>query len=552
MTRLGARERERLRVEGVFLSPAHPGVRAWLANVAREIARALPRRRHPPRLHPAAGVAIGYDPTSRARFALESGADPAAFGAAGGRARPHGLAPGRRSRRRQVTAIVRAVRDSLNAVRPGLTLSAAVLADTLTAGAQPARPGRAWLRRRPARPRVPDVLRTPCRPCWTSSRPCPRRSGTARRRARHRRLQHAAVHGGGQDQGRARAGIPRAVALYSYDSLLRGAGYGTGCRARSPGPGSPTGGRHLECPNRRPARDGRPGRARGPAQHRHHRPRRPRQDHAGRRHAAPERRLPRQPGGRRARHGLQRPRARARHHDPRQEHRRCATASIKINIVDTPGHADFGGEVERTLKMVDGVLLLVDASEGPLPQTRFVLQKALELGLPPIVVINKIDRKDARAAGGARTRSTTCSSTSTRTRTSSTSRCSTPSRATASAGCTPDGEDHEPPAAVRGDRRARSRRRGTTRQTPLQMLVLNLDYSDYVGRLAIGRIVNGTLRAEPGRRRSCAATARMVQRARSPTSTRSRACERVEVDRGRAGRHRGARRLRRASTSATP
>src|SRR5438093_3021157 len=68
----------------------------------------------------------------------------------------------------------------------------------------------------------------------------------------------------------------------------------------------------------------------------------------------------------------------------------------KINIVDTPGHADFGGEVERTLKMVDGVMLLVDASEGPLPQTRFVLKKALELGLPPIVVINKIDRKDAR------------------------------------------------------------------------------------------------------------------------------------------------------------
>jgi GTP-binding protein len=68
----------------------------------------------------------------------------------------------------------------------------------------------------------------------------------------------------------------------------------------------------------------------------------------------------------------------------------------KINIVDTPGHADFGGEVERTLKMVDGVLLLVDASEGPLPQTRFVLKKALELNLPPILVVNKIDRPDAR------------------------------------------------------------------------------------------------------------------------------------------------------------
>src|SRR5258706_2723553 len=73
---------------------------------------------------------------------------------------------------------------------------------------------------------------------------------------------------------------------------------------------------------------------------------------------------------------------------------------LHINIVDTPGHADFGSEVERTLTLVDGVLLLVDAAEGPLPQTRFVLKKALEAGLPPIVVINKIDRGDARAAEG--------------------------------------------------------------------------------------------------------------------------------------------------------
>ena len=71
-------------------------------------------------------------------------------------------------------------------------------------------------------------------------------------------------------------------------------------------------------------------------------------------------------------------------------------AGAKINIVDTPGHSDFGGEVERALKMVDGVMLLVDASEGPLPQTRYVLGKALEAKLPPIVVINKIDRADAR------------------------------------------------------------------------------------------------------------------------------------------------------------
>src|SRR5262249_51690393 len=70
----------------------------------------------------------------------------------------------------------------------------------------------------------------------------------------------------------------------------------------------------------------------------------------------------------------------------------------KINIVDTPGHADFGGEVERGLTMVDGVLLLVDASEGPLPQTRFVLRKALEARLPVVLVVNKIDRPDARVA----------------------------------------------------------------------------------------------------------------------------------------------------------
>src|ERR1700731_2901922 len=69
---------------------------------------------------------------------------------------------------------------------------------------------------------------------------------------------------------------------------------------------------------------------------------------------------------------------------------------IKVNIIDTPGHADFGGEVERVLKMADGALILVDAAEGPMPQTRFVLRKAFECGLRPIVVINKIDRPDAR------------------------------------------------------------------------------------------------------------------------------------------------------------
>src|SRR5687767_748078 len=71
---------------------------------------------------------------------------------------------------------------------------------------------------------------------------------------------------------------------------------------------------------------------------------------------------------------------------------------VKLNLVDTPGHADFGGEVERALAMVDGVMLLVDASEGPLPQTRFVLRKALEAGLPVVLVVNKVDRPDARIA----------------------------------------------------------------------------------------------------------------------------------------------------------
>src|SRR5690242_2900830 len=71
---------------------------------------------------------------------------------------------------------------------------------------------------------------------------------------------------------------------------------------------------------------------------------------------------------------------------------------VKLNIIDTPGHADFGGEVERGLTMVDGILLLVDASEGPLPQTRFVLRKALERRLPVVVVVNKVDRPDARIA----------------------------------------------------------------------------------------------------------------------------------------------------------
>jgi GTP-binding protein len=168
----------------------------------------------------------------------------------------------------------------------------------------------------------------------------------------------------------------------------------------------------------------------------------------------------------------------------------------KINIVDTPGHADFGGEVERTLRMVDGVLLLVDASEGPLPQTRFVLRKALELRLPPIVVINKIDRKDAR-----------------------------PEEVLNEIydlfiDLEADDTQLEFPIVYTNARAGTMRRSPSapdTRLEPLfdailehipapsyedghslQFLLSNLDWSDYVGRLGIGRVWNGWLRAREG------------------------------------------------------
>ena len=164
----------------------------------------------------------------------------------------------------------------------------------------------------------------------------------------------------------------------------------------------------------------------------------------------------------------------------------------KINIVDTPGHADFGGEVERILKMVNGVLLLVDAAEGPMPQTRFVLQKALELGHKVIVVVNKIDRPDARIeevmdevlellldldATDEQFESPTifCSAR----------------QGISSYGPHEEGKDLIPLfdtiidyiPAPQGDANA-----------PLQMLVSSLDYNDYVGRICIGRIERGTIR----------------------------------------------------------
>jgi GTP-binding protein len=164
---------------------------------------------------------------------------------------------------------------------------------------------------------------------------------------------------------------------------------------------------------------------------------------------------------------------------------------VKINIVDTPGHSDFGGEVERALKMVDGVMLLVDASEGPLPQTRYVLSKALEAKLPPIVVINKIDRPDARPQEvlneiydlfidlDAKEDQLDFPVLYTNAK-----------EGTASTEIGGGGEDLRPlfDAILKTTPLPKGDPAG-----PLQILVANLDYSDFLGRLAIARVFNGTM-----------------------------------------------------------
>ncbi|MBL8177932.1 MAG: translational GTPase TypA [Bryobacterales bacterium] len=165
---------------------------------------------------------------------------------------------------------------------------------------------------------------------------------------------------------------------------------------------------------------------------------------------------------------------------------------VKINIVDTPGHSDFGGEVERALTMVDGVMLLVDASEGPLPQTRYVLMKALEAGQPPILVINKIDRPDARIQEvlnevydlfidlDAKEDQLDFPIIFTNAKEGFAKR----TLEEESADLRPLFEailQHIPGPAGDPD-------------DILQMQVANLDYSEYLGRLAIGRVINGTLR----------------------------------------------------------
>src|SRR5688572_25007538 len=165
---------------------------------------------------------------------------------------------------------------------------------------------------------------------------------------------------------------------------------------------------------------------------------------------------------------------------------------VKINIVDTPGHSDFGGEVERALKIVDGVLLLVDASEGPLPQTRYVLMKALEAKLPVIAVINKIDRPDARIQEVLNELYDLFIDLD-----ATEDQLDFPIiYANARAGIAKDSledssEDLRPlfEAIVKSIPEPSGDPNGV-----LQLLVANLDYSDYLGRLAIGRVFNGMLR----------------------------------------------------------
>jgi GTP-binding protein len=165
---------------------------------------------------------------------------------------------------------------------------------------------------------------------------------------------------------------------------------------------------------------------------------------------------------------------------------------LLINIVDTPGHADFGGEVERTLSMVDGVMLLVDASEGPLPQTRFVLRKALEKGLPPIVVLNKIDRPDARPQAVLNeVYDLFIDLDATEEQIEFPVLYTNAREGYASTTADSRGEDLRPlfEAIVEYVPPPRG-----NPEAPLQMLVANLDASDYLGRIAIGRLFNGTVR----------------------------------------------------------
>ncbi|HEY5988103.1 MAG TPA: GTP-binding protein, partial [Streptosporangiaceae bacterium] len=168
---------------------------------------------------------------------------------------------------------------------------------------------------------------------------------------------------------------------------------------------------------------------------------------------------------------------------------------LTINIVDTPGHADFGGEVERGLSMVDGVLLLVDAGEGPLPQTRFVLRKTLEANLPVILVINKVDRPDARIAevvDACYELFLDLDATEEQIEfpiVYASSRAGRASLSRPDDGTLPDSPDLEPLFDVLRDRVPPPT---YVEGAPLQAHVTNLDASSYLGRIALCRVHNGT------------------------------------------------------------
>jgi GTP-binding protein len=168
----------------------------------------------------------------------------------------------------------------------------------------------------------------------------------------------------------------------------------------------------------------------------------------------------------------------------------------KINIVDTPGHSDFGGEVERALAMVDGVLLLVDAAEGPMPQTRYVLSKALDRALPAVVVINKVDRPDARAdevANEIYQLFFDLDAADHHIEFPIVSSIARMGRSMIGVGMPP--EDSDLTAVLDTIVETIPPPPGDT-DAPLQAIVTNLDASDYLGRLAIGRVENGTLHSD--------------------------------------------------------
>jgi len=165
---------------------------------------------------------------------------------------------------------------------------------------------------------------------------------------------------------------------------------------------------------------------------------------------------------------------------------------VKINIVDTPGHADFGGEVERVLGMVDGCLLLVDAAEGPMPQTRFVLRKAIELGLKPIVIINKIDRQDARPEEAVDLTFDLMADLG-----ASDEQLDFPVLYAIAR----EGQTFKDLNAPRDDMRElfetileQIPAPEVGLEDPFQMLVANLDYSEYLGRIVVGRVRRGKVR----------------------------------------------------------